>query len=217
MEAESLGEREKEPEVATTRNANSAVRRIRDFVVVDLMCDLMGANRTTFEYETIRLVGQGTEKKRDVDSSLLAEEIDEEFGNSCGFFVLKPMRGVGEGVEFGVVAIAEAVVGHGGKQEGVALAPEDARRDVDGGVRKFAAMAKGGAIPVDHAGERASLRPRGSVLGKIFVGESVGATGADKRSDAEAKVEGSECGFGNKRELEEEHVPTAAKLAAVCF
>jgi hypothetical protein len=152
-----------------------------------------------------------------VDSSLLAEEIDEEFGNACGFFVLEPVGGVGESVEFGVVAIAETIVGHFGEEEGVALAPEDARGDVDRGVRKFAAIAEGGAIPVDHAGECSGLRPRGAVVGEIFVGESVGAAGADKRADAEAEVEGGKCGFGNKRELEEEHVPTAAKLTTVCL
>ena len=77
-----MGESEKETEAATPRNANSAVKRSRVFVVVDLMCDLMGANRTTFECGSIRLVGQGTEEKRVEDSSLLAEEIDEEFGNA---------------------------------------------------------------------------------------------------------------------------------------
>jgi len=165
--------------MAVARDANSTVRRIRAFVVVDFMCDLMGANRTTFECETIRLVGQGTEKKRVVECSLLAEEIDEEFGNACGFFMLEPMGGVGKSVEFGVVAIAEAIVGHFGEEEGVALAPEDARGDVHGRIRKFAAMAEGGAIPTNHAVERAGVRPRGAVLGEIFVGESVGAAGAD--------------------------------------
>ena len=131
--------------------------------------------------------------------------------------MLKPMRGVSESVELGVVAMADAVVGHGGEQEGVALAPEDARGDVDSRIRKFAAMAEGGAVPVDHAGERARLRPRGAVLGKIFVGESVGAAGADKRADAEAEIESGECGFGDPRELEEKHVPTAAKLPSVCL
>jgi hypothetical protein len=56
LAAESLGESEKEPEEAMPRNANTAVKKIRAFVVVDLMCDLMGANRTTFEDEEIRLV-----------------------------------------------------------------------------------------------------------------------------------------------------------------
>ena len=149
--------------------------------------------------------------------SLLAEEIDEEFGNTGGFFVLEPVRGVSESVELSVVAIADAVVGHGGEQEGVALAPEDARGDVDSRIRKFAAMAKSGAVPVDHARERAGLRPCGAVLGEIFVRESVGAAGADKRADGEAEIEHGERGFWNKRELEEEHVPTAAKLLAVCL
>ena len=174
-----MGKSNEELATATARDANRAVKMIRDFVVVDLMCDLMGANRTTFEGETIRLVGQGTEEKRVVACSLLAEEIDEEFGDACGFFVLEPMGGVGKSVEFGVVAIAEAIVGHFGEEEGVALAPEDARGDVHGRIRKFAAMPEGGAIPVNHAVERAGVRPRGAVLGEIFVGESVGAAGAD--------------------------------------
>jgi len=78
-------------------------------------------------------------------------------------------------------------------------------------------MAKSGAVPVDHAGERAGLRPCGAVLGEIIVRESVGAAGADKRADAEAEIEHGERRFWNKRELEEEHVPTAAKLPAVCL
>ena len=57
LAAESLGESEKEPEEAMPRNANTGVKRIRAFVVVDLMCDLMGANRITFEDKEIRLVG----------------------------------------------------------------------------------------------------------------------------------------------------------------
>ena len=55
--AESLGESKLEMEAAAPRNANTAVSRIRALVVVDLMCDLMGANRTTFECGTICLVG----------------------------------------------------------------------------------------------------------------------------------------------------------------
>jgi hypothetical protein len=69
--AESLGESRDELQTPAARNANMAVRRSRAFVVVDLVVvgfigDLMGGNRTTFEYETIRLVGYGTEKKRAV-------------------------------------------------------------------------------------------------------------------------------------------------------
>jgi hypothetical protein len=63
---------------------------------------------------------------------LFAEEIDEEFGNAGGFFVLEPVGGVGQEVEFGGVAVAEALVSHIGEEEGVALAPEDARGDVHG-------------------------------------------------------------------------------------
>ena len=86
-----------------------------------------------------------------------AEKIDEEFGNAGRFFVLEPVRGVGEGVEFGAVAISQAVVGHVGEEERVAFAPEDARRDVDRRVRKFDAIAKGGPVPVDHGSESARL------------------------------------------------------------
>jgi hypothetical protein len=215
--AESLGERNEEPQTPAASRANTAVKRIRAFVVVDLMCDLMGENRTTFESDTIRLVGRGNGERGLRRCSLLAEEIDEEFGNACGLFVLKPVRGVGEGVEFGVVAIAETVVGHFGEEESVAHAPEDARGDMYRGIRKFRAMAERGAIPVNHARECSGFRPRGAVLGEIFVGEGVGAAGADQRADAEAEIESGECGLGNKGKLEEKHVPTAAKLAAVCF
>ena len=77
--------------------------------------------------------------------------------------MLEPVRGVGEGVEFGGIAVAETVVSHFGEEEGVAFAPEDAGGDADGRVREFAAMAKGGAVPVDHGGERAGFGPRGAI------------------------------------------------------
>jgi hypothetical protein len=38
-------------------SANAVVRRRSAFVLVDFMGDLMGGNRTTFEYDAIRLVG----------------------------------------------------------------------------------------------------------------------------------------------------------------
>lgn len=66
MAAASLGESKEEPETANARRTNTAVRRIRVFVVVDLMCDLMGANRTTFECGTIPLVGSVTGKNREM-------------------------------------------------------------------------------------------------------------------------------------------------------
>src|SRR5580698_6386922 len=55
--AESLGESKEELEIATASAANAAVRSIRVFATVELIGDLMGGNRTTFESETIRLVG----------------------------------------------------------------------------------------------------------------------------------------------------------------
>jgi len=66
--------------------------------------------------------------------------------------MLEPVRGVGEGVEIGGVAIAEAVVAHFWEEEGIAHAPEDARGDVDLCVRELGAIARGGAIPIDHGG-----------------------------------------------------------------
>src|SRR5580692_4503005 len=66
--AESLGESKEETEAAAPRKANRAVSRSRTFVVVDLVVvdfigDLMGANRITFEYRTIPLVGWGAGEK----------------------------------------------------------------------------------------------------------------------------------------------------------
>jgi len=54
-------------------------------------------------------------------------------------------------------------------------------------------------------------------LGEIFLGESAGAAGVDERADAETVVECGEGGFWKQGELEEEHVPTAAELAEICF
>jgi hypothetical protein len=64
--ADSLSEKKDEAQVPAARRAKAADRRIRVLVAVDLvvadfvfdfMGDLMGANRTTFECEAIRLVG----------------------------------------------------------------------------------------------------------------------------------------------------------------
>jgi hypothetical protein len=57
--AESLGESHEELAAAIAKDPQSVVKTIRVFVVVDLMCEFMGANRTTFEGKEIRLVGRG--------------------------------------------------------------------------------------------------------------------------------------------------------------
>src|ERR1700682_2183277 len=67
LPADSLGKSNEELEAATVRSANAAVRSARVFVVVDFMGDLMGANRTTFECERIRLVGRLAGENRVVD------------------------------------------------------------------------------------------------------------------------------------------------------
>src|SRR5271168_3075207 len=98
--AATLGESHEELAAAIAREPKSAVKTIRVFAVVNLMCEFMGANRTTFEGGEIRLVGCRRKEKNGLRRcSLLAEEIDQEFGNASGFFVLKPVRGVGESVE----------------------------------------------------------------------------------------------------------------------
>jgi hypothetical protein len=56
--AESWGENKEELQMATASAANEAVKSRRVLVAFDFMGDLMGGNRTTFESETIRLVGQ---------------------------------------------------------------------------------------------------------------------------------------------------------------
>jgi len=140
------------------RSAARAAKTIASF----LKFERMAGNRITF-------------LQRGIGDRLRAEEIDEQFGNAGGFFVLEPVRSIGKGIEFGGIAIAKAVVRHIGQEEGVAFAPEDARGDVDGWVRKFCAMAKCGAIPVDHGGERAGLRPGGAIFSEVVLGEGSGA------------------------------------------
>src|SRR5258708_8745400 len=143
---------------------------------------------------------------------LREEEIDQELGNTGRFLVLEPMGGVGEGEEFGVGAVAQTFVSHFGQEEIVAFAPEDARGDAHGFVWKFGARSKQGAIPVDHGGECAWLRPGGAVLGEILGREGVRAAGAVKRSRAGLIIEGGEKGFPLPGELKEEHVPAAEEL-----
>ena len=83
----------------------------------------------------------------------LAEEIDQEFGDPDGFFVLEPVRGVGKGDEFGLGAIAKAVLRHFSHQKTIAHAPEDARRNAHGAIRESASdelnrLADSQGIPV---------------------------------------------------------------------
>ena len=93
--------------------------------------------------------------------------------------MLEPVRGVGEGVEFGAIAIPDAFVGHVGEEESVALAPEDARGDVNARVRKFGAMTKSGAIPMNHGGERTGLRPSSAILLEVIGRERALPAGTD--------------------------------------
>lgn len=129
--------------------------------------------------------------------------------------MLEPVGGVSEGVEFGGVAVAEAVVGHGGEEESVAFAPEDACGDVNLRVGEFVAVAKCGAIPIHHGSEGAGLRPGGAILSEIVGGECAGTAGTDYRAFAETEVECGEDRFREHGELEKKHVPTAADLAKV--
>src|SRR5580658_2661700 len=184
--AESLEESTDELERIATRRASTAVRRrvlvAVDFVVFAFMASLMGANRITFGCDATSLVGWRADRitlmKRLRMCFFAAEEVDEEIGNAGWLFVLEPVRGVGESVEIGDVAVAKGVVGHLGEEEGVALAPKYARGDVDGGVGELGVMTGGGAIPVDHRGKSAGLRPRRAVLREVFGGECVWAAGA---------------------------------------
>src|SRR5712664_3303890 len=143
---------------------------------------------------------------------LREEEIDQELRNTGRLFVLEPVGGVGEGEELGVGAVAQTFVSHFGQEETVSLAPEDARWDADGFVREFGASAEERAVPIDHAGEGAGLRPRSAVLSEIVGGESARAAGAEKRSCADMKIEGGKDGFRQPGNLKEEHVPTAEQL-----
>src|SRR5947207_12547268 len=111
-----------------------------------------------------------------------SKEINQQFRDASGLFVLQPMRGIGEGEEFRVRAIAQAFARHFGQKEGVAFAPEDACGDADNFVWKFDASAEERAIPIDHAGEGAGPRPSRSILREIFRGESVWAARAEQSS-----------------------------------
>src|SRR5216683_1712596 len=89
-----------------------------------------------------------------------SEELHKDLGDSGRLFVLEPVRGVGEGEQLRIGAIAQAFVSHFREKKGVALAPKDACGNVDGAVGEFHAKTEQSAIPVDHAGERTWLRPR---------------------------------------------------------
>src|SRR5213082_2827364 len=141
-----------------------------------------------------------------------AKEIDQQFRDASGLFVLEPMRGIGEGEKFRVRAVAQAFARHFGQKEGVAFAPEDACGDADDFVWKFDASAEERAIPIDHAGEGAGLRPGGAILGEIFLGKSAWTAGAEQRSRADAEVERGENRFRQPGKLKEEHVPAPEQL-----
>ena len=98
-----LSERVRQEMAASVATAAKTTRSFFEF-------ELMGENRITFS-------------RRGISDWLGAEEIDEEFRDASGLFVLEPVRGVGKGVEFGAVAVAETVVGHLREEKGVALAP----------------------------------------------------------------------------------------------
>ena len=126
---------------------------------------------------------------------------------------MQPVRGVGESEKFGVGAVTQTFLSHFGQKKSVALAPEDACGDMYSAILELGPMAEKGAIPIDHGGECAGLGPRGAVLREIVLGERAGTAGAEKRSRADAKIEGGEDGFGQDGELKEKDVPASEKLA----
>ena len=141
-----------------------------------------------------------------------AKEVREYLRDSIRFLVLEPVRGVGKGEELSAGAIAQAFVSHFRQEKIVALAPEDAGGDADVLVLKFDPSAEEGAIPVDHAGQSAGLRPGAPILGEVFSREGARAAGVEERVRAKAEVEGGEKRFRQPGELEEKHVPTAEEL-----
>src|SRR5260370_29882414 len=122
------------------------------------------------------------------------------------------MRGAGEGEKLRVRAVTQTFTRHLRQEKHVSLAPKNPRGDANGLVRELGAGAEERAVPIDHAGQSAGLRPGGAVLDKIFGGESARAARAQQRPRADAIVERGEKGLRQPRELKEEHVPTAEQL-----
>src|SRR5712691_8624984 len=144
---------------------------------------------------------------------LFAEEVDQEFRDAGGFFVLEPVGGFGEGEEFGVGAVTQTFMGHIGQKESVAFAPENTRREMDSAIRKPGAAAKESAIPIDHGSERTRLGPRGAVLDKIVGREGARAAGAEQRGSADTEVESGEESLGHIRKLEGKDIPASKRVA----
>src|SRR5216684_2117127 len=97
------------------------------------------------------------------EAPLLAEEIDQEFG---------------------VGAVSRTCVGHFGEKKSVALAPKDSCGNVHRALGERSAIAEESAIPVDHGGERAGLRPGGAILGEVVGREGTRPAGAEERPRA---------------------------------
>src|SRR6266513_6180931 len=121
-----------------------------------------------------------------------AKEVREYLRDSLRFLVLEPVRGFGKGEQLSAGAIVQAFVSHFRQEKVVALAPEDAGGDADVLVLKVDASAEEGAIPVDHAGQSAGLRPGAPILGEVFSREGAWAAGVEKRARANAAMEGGE-------------------------
>src|SRR6266849_2686005 len=113
------------------------------------------------------------------------------------------MSGVGEGEDLCVRAVAQTLVSHFGHEEVVAFTPKDAGGGADSFVWEFDASAEQGAVPVDHACERAGSRPCSAVFGEISGGESAWAARVKKGTRADTEVESGEQGFRQPGELEE--------------
>src|SRR5436853_631298 len=140
------------------------------------------------------------------------KKLYKQLRNLCRLLVQEPVCGIGEGEEFAMSAIAQAFASHFWDQEFVTLAPQDARGHAHGGVGETRAIAQGRAIPVDHRGEGARLRPSGTVLRKIVGRKRAGAARANERARANVETRCGKDGFRQPRNLKEKDVPASQYL-----
>jgi len=128
---------------------------------------------------------------------------------------LEPVSGLRKRNQFRLGAIAEAVLSHFEHEKAIAPAPENASGDTDGAIRKGGPMAQSSAVPVNHRGHGARLRPGGAVEVEVLGRESAGAAGTRERSDGSAEIGSGEKKLRQERQLKKENVPALAALKTV--
>ena len=134
--------------------------------------------------------------------------------------VLDPMGGAAKTDEFPALAQLDGRLRHLETEREIALAPQHQRGDGDSSRRGFVergaqSAADGGAVPVEHARQRAGLRPGFFIFNHILLAECAAASRLDEHPGQRLEVLPAQNPLDEDRNLKEVHVPGFSSLGGI--